>query len=247
MTSPVTTRPNPDTKNSIATDNRSEASAAKKLDLDFEKLISNLNEALPGDVSEELKTKEKTALHKPNTSSENKKTEIITPESLNFFERFLHDNWGMRTFFALGNEIAESSKHLLGNLLPEPIAKLIHKVLWSLAIIATGSRVGANAIKAKEGQQFQAAAKMIVHDGVAAITVPTLVANVMNYIQHKVYGALRLPIFLRDLLTTAGSLYACNKTIHFLDPHAAELGAKATSLRDDRHKEINDALGGGHH
>jgi len=248
LTSPVTTRPNAHTQNSITSDNRSKPDAAKNLEKDFENLISSLNESLPGDVSEELKTEKNTDLHKARieNSTENNTQTPITKENLNFFERFLHDNWGMRTFFSLGNEIAESSKHLLNNLLPEPIAKLIHKILWSLAIVSTGSRVAANSIKAKEGEQLKAGAKMLVHDGVAAITVPTLVANIMNSLQHKIYGALRLPIIIRDLLTTAGSLWACNKTIHFLDPHAAELGARATQLKHDRYKEINDALGKGH-
>lgn len=246
MTSPVTTRPNTNTEISIASDNRSKLGAAKNLDHDFDKLITNLNESLPGDISEELKPQEKIDLHKASINSGNNSPSQIKAGDLNFFERFLHDNWGMRTFFALGNEIAESSKHLLGNHLPKPLADAIYKVLWSLAIVATGSRVGANTIKAKEGEKLQAGAKMLVHDGIAAVGVPTLVANGMNWIQHKVYGALRLPTFIRDVLTTIGSLWTCKVVIHKLDPHAAELGAKATRLRNDRYKEINDALGSAH-
>ena len=213
-----------------------------RLEQDFNDLIAKLDQTIPGDISTELKPEEKKEIHAP----ENKKTPAVTKESLNFFERFLHDSWGIRSFFALGNEIAESSKHLLANHLPKPLADAIYKVLWSLAIIATGSRVGANTIKAKDREKLKAGTKMLVHDGIAAIGVPTLVANVMNSIQHKIYGALKFPTFIRDLFTTVGSLWACNKTIHFLDPHAAELGAWSTQLRNDRHKEINDALGRGH-
>ena len=56
----------------------------------------------------------------------------IDPKKLNFFEKFLHDNWGIRTFFALGNEIAESCYELAEHLLPKPIAKALYGGFWSL-------------------------------------------------------------------------------------------------------------------
>lgn len=218
----------------------------KRLDSEIDDLLLKLNDLIPGDINNE--TNSKRAIHKAEDTkkTESKNISPFSKESLNFFEKFLHDNWGTRVWFALGNEIAESSKHLLGNLLPKPISSLIYKVLWSLAIIATGSRVGTNAVKAKEGEKFKAGAKMMVHDGIAAIGVPTIVANLMNTVQHKVYDTLKFPTFIRDLLTTIGSLWSCKVVIHKLDPHAAKLGSKVTNLKEDRHKEINDALGRGH-
>ncbi len=95
-----------------------------------------------------------------------KKQENIDPAKLNFFEKFLHDNWGIRQFFALGNEIAESCYELAEHLLPKPIAKALYGIFWSLAVVATGSRVTMNAKVAKPEDRFKAGAKMLLHDGI---------------------------------------------------------------------------------
>lgn len=247
LTSPVTARPELSAqKNPIASQNRLDGAGAKNLEQDFEELYKKLNDIIPGELEDAASRSEKQALHQkqnPDKSSSNK----IVAKDLNFFERFLHDNWGMRTFFALGNEIAESTEPLLHTILPEPVAKLIYKVLWSLAIIATGSRVGVNATKSKDANKVKAGAKMLIHDGFSAIVAPTAVARICNWIQEKIYSTLRIPKIIGNSIKAGLSLTACYHAIKFLDPKAAEVSAWVTQTRNDRHKEINDALGAAAH
>lgn len=170
----------------------------------------------------------------------------IDSSKLNFFEKFLHDNWGIRKFFALGNEIAESCYELAEHLLPKPVAKALYGAFWSLAVVATGSRVSMNAKAAKKEDQMKAAGKMLMHDGISAIAAPTAVARTANFIQNKIYEPLPLPKTLKHLVKSAVSLYACYFTIHKLDPVAMETSGKIFKLKNDRHKEINEALGDAH-
>jgi hypothetical protein len=170
----------------------------------------------------------------------------IDPNKLNFFEKFLHDNWGIRKFFALGNEIAESCYELAEHLLPKPIAKALYGAFWSLAVVATGSRVTMNAKMAKQEDRLKAGAKMLMHDGISAIAAPTAVAKTATFIQNKLYAPLPIPKTIKHLVKSAVSLYACYFTIHKLDPHAMELSGKLLKHRNDSHKVINEALGNGH-
>ena len=175
-----------------------------------------------------------------------KKQENIDPAKLNFFEKFLHDNWGIRQFFALGNEIAESCYELAEHLLPKPIAKALYGIFWSLAVVATSSRVTMNAKVAKPEDRFKAGAKMLLHDGISAIAAPTAVARTANFIQNKIYTPLPLPQTLKHLVKSVVSLFACYITIKKLDPWAMERSGEIFKHKDDRHKEINQALDAGH-
>ncbi len=102
---------------------------------------------------------------KRNTKKKSKEENEIKldKKDLGFFEKFLYDDSPMRIFFALGNEIAESFKELAEHLLPKPLASALYWSFWSLAGIATGSRVITNATKAKEGEALKAGAKILVH------------------------------------------------------------------------------------
>lgn len=175
-----------------------------------------------------------------------KKEEKADPKKLGFFERFLHDEWGVRTTFALGNEMAESFEQFFELVLPKPIAKALYRGLWSLAFIATGSRVGSNAQKAKEGDKVKAGTKMLVHDGISAIVFPTIVARAATKIQNFLYKPLPIPEMVKGLFRSIVSIYACKVTIHKLDPHAKKFSAWLLKHSNDRHKEINEAMGSGH-
>jgi hypothetical protein len=171
----------------------------------------------------------------------------VDPSKLKFYEKFLNDDWSVRKVFALGNEIAESTHPLLQLILPKPVADLLYKVFWSLALIATGSRIGANATQsAPHVNKLTAGAKMLAHDGVSAIVAPTIVARTSNWIQEKIYSVLKLPKIIGNTLKAGVSLTACYFVIHALDPHAANMSSKLTNIKDDRYNEIKAALGGGH-
>lgn len=161
-----------------------------------------------------------------------------------FLENFLKDKWPIRKGFALGNEMAESFKGLLFNWLPKPIAWTIHKVLWSLAILATGGRVAANAKLAPDPKdKIKAGTKMLMHDGIAAIGLPTLWVNfVTDPLQDKVYKAIKLPEKVADVLRSALSLISCYFVIGALDEPAKKLSAKVLNYSDDRHKAINQQV-----
>jgi hypothetical protein len=234
----------PDTINTPKTnspqENQSLVSSSKK-DID----LSDLHEA--ANAFETLK--EENEPHKviqELNQKEDSKRQKVDPKKLNFFEKFLHDNWAVRTVFALGNEIAESCYELAEHLLPAPIAKGLYGIFWSMAVVATGSRVTMNAKMAKKGDQFKAGAKMLMHDGVSAIGAPTVVAKVATKVQNMLYKPLPIPQTLKHIIKSIVSLYACKQTIHWLDPHAMELSGNILKHKNDRHKEINDALGAGH-
>ena len=170
----------------------------------------------------------------------------IDPSKIGFFEKFLHDDWGMRTFFALGNEIAESFKELGEHLLPKPIFKALYAAFWSLAVVATGSRVTQNYKQAPKEDAVKSGAKMLIHDGISAIGMPTIVANLMNFIQNKIYKPLPLPETFKHLVRSIVSLYTCKITIHALDPTAKKISQTITGSKEDRHHHINLALGNQH-
>lgn len=165
---------------------------------------------------------------------------------LGFFEKFLHDNWGVRMFFALGNEIAESFYELADHLLPSSIAKSLYAGFWSLAVVATGSRVVSNAQHAKSEDKFKAGGKMLLHDGMSAIVAPTAVARIMNAIQNKLYAPLPIPETLKHLIKSIVSIFACKFTVHGLDPIAMKISGQAFNHTNDRHKQINLAFGSHH-
>lgn len=158
-----------------------------------------------------------------------------------FLEKFLQDKWPIRKGFALGNEMAESFKGLLFNWLPKPLAWAIHKALWSLAILATGGRVAANAKFApKPEDKTKAGAKMLMHDGIAAIGLPTLWVNyVTDPLQDKLYKAIKLPEKVADVVRSAVSLISCYFVISTLDEPAKKVSAWALKYSEDHHKEVN--------
>lgn len=160
-------------------------------------------------------------------------------ETANFFDKFLKDEWPVRTWFALGNEIAECFKELAAHLLPKPIAGALYAGLWSLAFFSTGSRIYANSKAANEADKVKAGTKMLVHDGISAIGAPTVVANTMNFIQNKFYKALPIPTTIKHLIRSLVSLTACKFTIKYLDPHAMKLSGDIMNHKEDRHKAIN--------
>jgi hypothetical protein len=160
-------------------------------------------------------------------------------KNTNFFDKFLKDEWPVRTWFALGNEIAECFKELAAHLLPKPIAGGLYAGLWSLAFFSTGSRIYANSKAANEADKVKAGTKMLVHDGISAIGAPTVVANIMNFIQNRVYKALPIPTTLKHLIRSLVSLTACKFTIKYLDPHAMKLSGDIMNHKEDRHKAIN--------
>ena len=211
----------------------------------LDELVANFN---PNELTSvtNLTEQQKNAFHLEDASQEPNLRKVDATK-LKFFEKFLNDGWGLRKFFALGNEIAESTHPLLQTVLPKPVADLLYKIFWSLALIATGSRIGANATQsAPHINKLKAGAKMLAHDGVSAIVAPTIVANISNWIQEKIYSVMRLPKIIGNTLKAGVSLTACYFVIHALDPHAAELSSKLTNLKDDRYNEIKAALGAGH-
>lgn len=159
-------------------------------------------------------------------------------------EKFLKDDWPWRKAFALGNETAESFKGLIFNWLPKPIAWTIHKVLWSLAIFATGGRVAANAKFAQKPEdKIKAGAKMLIHDGIAAIGLPTLWVNyVTDPLQDKLYKAIKLPEKVADMVRSVVSLISCYFVIGKLDKPAKEASAWALNHSDDHHKAVNERV-----
>ena len=193
------------------------------------------------------------ALHKETlqakndkTSNSNKGGEKIVHKELGFLEKFLHDFWPVREWFALGNEIAESCYELAEHLLPKPIANALYGGFWSLAVIATGSRVTANATAAKKEDKIKAGAKMLLHDGISAIGAPTIVARLATAIQNKLYEPLPIPQTLKHIIKSILSLVACKLTIKKLDPHAMKISGDIFKYRDDRHRKINEDLAGSH-
>ena len=170
----------------------------------------------------------------------------IVHKELGLLEKFLHDFWPVREWFALGNEIAESCYELAEHLLPKPIANALYGGFWSLACISTGSRVTANAMAAEKKDKVKAGAKMLLHDGISAIGAPTVVARVMTAIQNVLYKPLPVPETLKHIVKSVISLLACKITIKKLDPIAMDASGKAFKHKNDRHREINEALAGSH-
>ena len=160
-------------------------------------------------------------------------------KKLGILEKFLDDNWGVRIYSALGNEIAESFYDLAAHILPKPVANALYGGLWSVAIGATGARVIANTSHAESKDKFKAGGKLLLHDGISAITAPTIVARTMNFIQNKLYKPLPLPETLKHLVKSIISVLTCKVAIQKLDPIAMKLSGKLFNYTNDRHSEIN--------
>lgn len=161
-----------------------------------------------------------------------------------FLEKFLKDDWPLRKAFALGNETAEGLRVLMFNWLPKPVASLFYGVLWSLAIIATGGRVAANAKFApKPEDKIKAGAKMLLHDGIAAIGLPTAwIRLIADPVQEKIYKAIKLPSAFADVVRSAVNIGSCYFLIGALDKPAMEGSAKLTGYSDDHHKAVNERV-----
>lgn len=190
--------------------------------------LESLHEAAQNELSEIKNTQETTNTSK-NTDS----------KKIGFLEKFLDDNWGVRIYSALGNEIAESFYDLAAHLLPKPVANALYGGLWSVAIGATGARVVANSNHAETKDKLKAGGKLLVHDGISAITAPTIVARTMNFIQNKLYKPLPIPETLKHLLKSIISIVTCKVAIQKLDPLAMKLSGKLFNYTNDRHSEIN--------
>jgi hypothetical protein len=197
-----------------------------------------------------LKSTDLSDLHEATQKNENGTNEITeikdTPiakntdsKKLGILEKFLDDNWGVRIYSALGNEIAESFYDLAAHILPKPVANALYGGLWSVAIGATGARVVANTSHAESKDKFKAGGKLLLHDGISAITAPTIVARTMNFIQNKLYKPLPLPETLKHLVKSIISILTCKVAIQKLDPIAMKLSGKLFNYTNDRHSEIN--------
>ncbi|MBT6843472.1 MAG: hypothetical protein HOA17_06705 [Candidatus Melainabacteria bacterium] len=158
-----------------------------------------------------------------------------------FLEKFLKDEWPLRKTFALGNETAEGLRKLMFNWLPKPLASALYGALWSLAIVSTGGRVAANAKYApKPEDKSKAGFKMLLHDGIAAIGLPTAwIRLIADPVQEKIYKAIKLPSALADVVRSAINIGSCYFLIGALDEPAKKLSAKLTGYSEDHHKEVN--------
>lgn len=198
-----------------------------------------LDIAVPNSTAD-LKPKSQALHQAPSTAARKSPGKFIQ-----FIENFLHDEWGTRKFFALGNEIAESFHESLFSWLPEPVARLFYRVFWSLAFVATGARVATNYSEhTKPEEKLKAGAKLLLHDGISAIVAPTIVARVTGWMQDKIYDSVKIPTSIKNFIRPVGSLFACYKAIGWLDPRAQKLSAKLTDIHDDHHKKINDDRNG---
>lgn len=229
--------------NTIIPNSREAQSAPEQRPTALDQTTNDLSAS--GKSTEELKKN----LHEVSTDPHQDLDPKLVPKLSNepvsgfwkFLEKFLRDDWPVRKIFALGNETAESFKELMFNWLPQPIAWTIHKVLWAAAILATGGRVAANAKFApKPEDRIKAGAKLLIHDGFAAIGLPTLWVNyVTNPIQNKIYKAIKLPEKVADIIRSAVSLFSCYFVIGRLDKPAKEASALVLNYRDDHHKQVN--------
>ncbi|MDD9898036.1 MAG: hypothetical protein OXU45_03445 [Candidatus Melainabacteria bacterium] len=156
-------------------------------------------------------------------------------------EKFLKDKWPVRKVFALGNETAEGLRKLMFSWLPKPVAQVLYGALWSLAIVATGSRTAANAkLAAKPEDSTKAGLKMLMHDGIAAIGLPTAwIRLIADPVQEKIYHAIKLPSKVADVVRSAINIVSCYFLIGLLDKPAKDFSAKFLGYADDHHKVVN--------
>ena len=156
--------------------------------------------------------------------------------------KFLDDHWGIRMFFALGNEIAESLEPSLEGLgVPKAANKAIYKGLWALSLFCTSNRV---VMKGIQENNLLGSLKILIQDGIAAIGGPTVVARTANAIQNKIYDSLKIPDFIKNIVRPAFTLFTCKKAVHALDPVGIWVGykiargvAKATGRKYNPPKE----------
>ncbi len=140
-------------------------------------------------------------------------------DSLKFL---LNDKDLRRKVAALSNEVAEVFKEPLSSLgLPGTIA---YRALWGVSFAAAFSRSGLKYLMAKPGKALIEASRILGQDSIAAIAVPTAVANICNWVQNKVYRSIKMPEFLVEAVRSVVSMAACFKAIDLADPLGKQFG-----------------------
>lgn len=137
----------------------------------------------------------------------------------------MNDKNPLRKMFALSNELAEAGKETLSNMpLPDSVKQIAYGGLWAMSFTAAFARGAVKFLTAKRGYGMREASRIFTQDLIAAISIPTAVANMMNTIQNKIYRGAKLPDKLIDLIRPVGSMAACFVAIGLADPVGKKAG-----------------------
>jgi hypothetical protein len=132
------------------------------------------------------------------------------------FDQFMSsDSSKIRQILQLENELAEALEPSMKQLkVPEGITKFVYKGLWAFCYGMTGTRIFIEALK--NGDAISGI-KKLVQDFISVITLTTILARCLNWVQDKVEDAIGVPSLIKNLLRPFVTVISCMKAMHYFD------------------------------